>query len=82
MVFIYGLFTLYILYSIYVEYKLMSSKLTLRKQKIYQSIIIWSLPLIGAILINWLLKYKKLEGSHNNKISSWKRLIKYREYYY
>ncbi len=79
MMFLYILIILNIFYSIYVQYKLILSKRVLKKQKIYQSIIIWILPFIGANIVNWLLTYKSPQGTHKNKIPSWKRLIKYED---
>ena len=79
MTFLYAILILHVMYSIYVQYKLIFSKLILKKQKVYQSIVIWTIPFIGAFLVNWLLKYKSPEGSHKNKIPSWKRLVKYED---
>lgn len=69
----------YILFSTYVEYKLIKNRGYEKTQKIAQSFIIWLLPIMGGILVNWLLKYNNPTGTHNNKIPSWKRLIKYED---
>ena len=79
MVFIYLMLAIYLLFSIYVEYKLIKHKSYEKTQKIAQSFVIWLLPIISAILVNWLLKYNKPTGTHRNKIPSWKRLIKYED---
>jgi hypothetical protein len=35
---------------------------------------------MGAILINWVMNYRKPIGSAENKEATWKRLIKYDEH--
>lgn len=82
MTFLYTIYIFNVLLSIYVQYKLVFNEKTLKKQKIAQSFLIWLLPIVGPLLVNSLMKFKPTEGSHKNKIPSWKRLVKYKEYYY
>jgi len=70
---------IYVIFSSYVEFKLLKYKLLGRKQKISQSFLIWLIPFFGAFLVNWLLNYKSPEGARPNKEPSWKRLVKYED---
>lgn len=71
----------YILYSVLVQLQLLKNGIYTKKQKIFQSIVVWLFPFLGAYLVRWIMNYKKPTGSAENKEPTWKRLIKYDEHY-
>ena len=69
----------YLIFSSIIQYKIFKSKKFEPKQKLAQSLLLWLIPILGAFLVNWMNNIKQPEGSHKNKIPSWKRLVKYDE---
>ncbi len=56
---VYIIFAICIVYTLYVQIKLLIKSDMPRQIKIAQSIFIWLLPFIGAWVINWFLNYKE-----------------------
>jgi len=50
-----------------------------QKQKSFQIIITWLLPLIGGFILLVINQKEKPLGSHIDKTPIWKRLVKYDE---